>query len=241
MIVLGKIVLIAGGLLGALMLGGGGAAAGPATPGKGPLTPVKPIGGAKPPKGSPGVDFPPPSGDRTPQAKGGPDPSDPRVDLGMPAALRAATIALLDDPNATPEACRAGATIADVAGFPIAAMSLNDKADELEAAAAEGPSLGATAGGGGGGGGAKPAPGPDEEAPLTTGDGGFGGLGAAIPGATAFGTGETDFSGEGPSGFGGGGGAGGAPPPGSFSGQGGAGGAGGGSTDSGGIGDFFGF
>jgi len=97
-------------------------------PGK-PVTPAK--------KGSPGVDFPAPSGDKPQTSK--PHAHDPRVDANMPAPLVAVTVKMLDDPNATAGMLNAAAAAAELAGFPIAAASLRAKADSLGGGIDEGP------------------------------------------------------------------------------------------------------
>ena len=120
-------ILIVGGVVAAIWAftrGKGAAAAptvtpggpAPATPGSGGLVPITPL-------------IPHPSGvhdfpalpEQDPSV---PDEEDPRLDADLPAALRAAILGVLDDPNSTADQLNMAADAADGAGHPIAAASL---------------------------------------------------------------------------------------------------------------------
>ena len=200
--------LVAIGAVGALLWEavGGSSAKGTAGP-KGPVPTPK-----KPPAGIPGVTAPiPPAGDKKPKA---PQPAahDPRIDDGMPAALAAVTISLLDNPNATADQLNAAANAAELAGFPIAAASLRLRAEELAPVPGISPEENPPpepAPGTGGGLIAPDAPGPDatpEELAAAA------ALEQQLGQMVASGSGSTeDQPAQGGGGFGGAGGAGGAP------------------------------
>jgi len=125
--------VVAIGAIGALLFdaftGKGGSSSrssgGPKTP-----TPGKP-------KGSPGVDFPAPGGDKKQPPK--PAAHDPRIDANMPAPMAAVTIAMLDNPQSTPAALLVAAQAAELAGFPIAAAALRQAAEDRSITPEEGP------------------------------------------------------------------------------------------------------
>lgn len=131
--------------------GGGGGAAAPAMPGSGGLVPITPLvphpSGvndfpAGPSKPGPGAAKLPPSQTNEPSV---PDDEDPRLDADLPAALRAAVLGVLDDPNATSEQLDAAADAAEGAGHPIAAASLRAAAQAKSFAAGPAVNPGATA------------------------------------------------------------------------------------------------
>ena len=127
--------VVAIGAIGALLFdaftGKGGSSSSSRSSG-GPKTPTP-----GKPKGSPGVDFPAPGGDKKQPPK--PAAHDPRIDANMPAPMAAVTIAMLDNPKSTPAALNFAAQAAEAAGFPIAAAALRQTAEDRTITPEEGP------------------------------------------------------------------------------------------------------